>query len=196
MTKTLTLIALATTAIALPTAAIAQRLPATVIAVVDNDRIGSECTACKAAAAQLRSQEAALRTRAQTLQTELETARKPIEAAVTALAGKQPDAALQQRITAYSQREQRAQQEIQTSQRNLQSTNAHVNQQISARLRPIITTVANARGANIAIPKDMTLYAASTVEITNDVLAQLNSQLPSVSVTPLPQQQQRQPQGR
>ena len=44
------------------------------------------------------------------------------------------------------------------------------------------------------------LAAAPTIDVTNDVLAQLNQQLPSVSVTPLPAQAQQpaqqQPQGR
>lgn len=196
MKKTLSMFAVAAASVALSTPASAQRLPAAVIAVVDNDRIGAECTACRAAAAQLRSQEATLRTRAQTLQNELQTAGKPIEDAVKALGTRQPDAALQQRIAAYQQREQRAQQELQTGQRNLQSITAHVNQQISRRLQPIITSVAAARGATIAVPKDSTLYAAPALEITNDVLAQLNTQLPAVSVTPLPQQQQQQTPGR
>lgn len=196
MKTILTLTAFAATALAVPTTVSAQRLPAGVIAVVDSDRIGSECTACKAAAAQLRSQESALRTRAQTLEKELETARKPIQDAVNALAGKEPDAALKARVTAYQQREQRAQQELATGQRNLQSTNVHVNQQISNRLRTIVASVANARGATVAVPKDVTLFAAPAVDITSEVLTQLNTQLPSVSVTPLPQQQQQRPQGR
>ena len=40
------------------------------------------------------------------------------------------------------------------------------------------------------------LPSLAALDITNEVLAQLNQQLPSVSVTPLPQQQQQQPQGR
>jgi Skp family chaperone for outer membrane proteins len=188
--------AIAAAALAIPATASAQRLPAAVVAVVDNDRIGSECTACRAAAAQLRSQENALRTRAQTLQRELETTGKPIQDAINALGSRQPDAALQQRMTAYRQREQQARQEIANAETNLRSINAHVNQQIAARLRPIIASVAASRGATVAIPKDVAIYAAPTVEITNDVLAQLNSQLPAVSITPLPQQQQTQTQGR
>jgi outer membrane protein len=39
---------------------------------------------------------------------------------------------------------------------------------------------------------DATLAHAATVNITADVLARLNAALPSVSATPLPQQQQQQ----
>ena len=194
MNTKLLLAAVAATVL-VPASAQAQRTPAAVIAVVDTDRIGNECTACRAAATQLQSQQNSLRTRAETLQNQLRTEGAPIQTAVNALAGKQPDAALRQRITAFETKQQNAQQEIANAQRNLQSTQLHVNQQIGARLGTIINSVAAARGANIALDKGNTLYAAPTVDITNDVLAQLNQQLPSVSVTPLPQAQQR-PQGR
>ncbi len=194
MTNKLLLATLAATAF-VPAAAQAQRAPAAVVVVIDTDRIGRECTACRAAATQLQSQENALRTRAQTLQQQLAPEGQTLEREVGALAGKQPSAALQQRITAFQNKQRSAQQELANGQRNLASTQANVNQQISARLATIIQTVAQQRGANLALPKDTTVYAGPAVDVTNDVLAQLNRQLPSVSVTPLPQSQQ-QPQGR
>ena len=193
------LLAAAAAGLLLPAAAQAQRTPAAVIAVVDTDRIASECTACRAASTQLQTQTNALRTRAQTLQQQLQTEGRPVQQAVDALNGKQPDAALRQRITALQTKQQNAEQELANSQRNLQSTQLHVQQQIGNRLRTIIASVAAARGANIALEKGAILYSAPAVEITNEVLAQLNQQLPSVSVTPLPQtqqQQQQRPQGR
>ena len=44
----------------------------------------------------------------------------------------------------------------------------------------------NARNANIAVDTNATLARANALDVTNDVLAALNSALPSVSVTPLP----------
>jgi Skp family chaperone for outer membrane proteins len=63
----------------------------------------------------------------------------------------------------------------------------------------VTNQVMTQRGANVAVDTNATLARANSVDITNDVLAQLNQQLPSVSVTPLPQQQQpaqQQPTGR
>lgn len=195
MTKHFAAALIAASALAAP--ALAQRAPAAVVVVVDTDRIGAECTACRAATQQLQQREQQLRTRAQTLQTQLQTEGKPIQDSIEALKGKQPDAALQQRVAAFQAKQRSAEQELSNSQRSLQSTQAHVNQQIGARLRTIIGTVAAQRGANIAVGKDTTLYSATTVDVTDAVLAQLNQQLPSVSVTPLPQQpQQTNPQGR
>ncbi len=196
MNKTLFGTALVAVLAAIPAAAPAQRIGPAVVAVVDTDRISSECTACRAAATQLQTQGQTLRTRAQTLQQQLQTQGQPIQTAVNALNGKQPDAALQQRITAFQTQQNNAQQELARSEQNLRSTQLHIQQQIGARLGPIINTVAQARGANIAIDRGSALFAAPALDITNEVLAQLNQQLPSVSVTPLPQQQQQQPQGR
>ena len=182
--------------VAIPTAAPAQRLGSAIVAVVDSDRIARECTACRAAQTQLATQGNTLRTRAQQLQTQLQTQGAPIQTAVNALSGRQPDAALQQRITAFQTQENNARQELARGEQNLRSTQAHVQQQISARLLPIINTVMQSRGANLAVDRGATLAASPALDITNDVLAQLNQQLPSVSVTPLPQQQQQQPTGR
>ncbi|HET7710037.1 MAG TPA: OmpH family outer membrane protein [Sphingomicrobium sp.] len=195
--KKLILSTIAAAAMVIPAAAQAQRAPAAVIITVNTDRIARDCTACRAATTTIQGQQNALRTRAQTLAQQLETESKPIQNAVNALNGKAPDAALQARITAFQTKQQNAQRELAASERNIQSTQVNVNQQIGARLRTIISSVATARGANIALDSGATLYSAPAVDVTDAVLAQLNQQLPAVSVTPLPQTQQPAPsQGR
>ncbi|NJC06285.1 Skp family chaperone for outer membrane proteins [Sphingomonas kaistensis] len=191
MTNKLVLGLLAATAVATPAAA--QRLPAAVVAVVDSGRIYAECTACRAALTQLQSQATALQTRQQALAAPIQTEGQAIEAAINALPAAQrqnPPAALQQRVQRWQQSQQTANQELQGLQTRLQSTQAHVRQQLDARLGPIINQAMVARGANIAVDTDATLARANGVDITNDVLTALNAQVPSVSVTPLPQQAQ------
>jgi outer membrane protein len=197
MTKLFFGAALAALAATIPAAAPAQRLSPAVVAVVDVARVSTECTACRAAATQLQTQLQQLQARAQQLRQPLQTEGQSLETALRALNGKQPDAALQARITAFQTRENSANQELAQAQQRLQSTQANVNRQISERLRPILNTVLQQRGATIIVDKGSTLASAPTVDVTNDVLAQLNQQLPSVSVTPLPQQpNQQQPTGR
>jgi len=193
-----TLIAASSIAVAaLSTGASAQRLSPAVIAVVDTDRISRECTACRTAQTQLQTQGTTLRTRAQTLQTQLQTSGQPIQTAVNALSGRQPDAALQGRITAFQTQQRNASQEIERGEQNLRSVQANVSRQISERLIPIINTVSAARGAAVTVDRGNVLFAAPNLDITNDVLAQLNQQLPSVSITPLPAAAQApRPQGR
>jgi hypothetical protein len=53
-----------------------------------------------------------------------------------------------------------------------------------------------AQGANIAVDMEGTIAHGPGTDVTAAVLAALNASLPSVSVTPLPQAQQQQPQGR
>ena len=192
MTNKLVLGLLAAAAVAAPAAA-QNRLPAAVVAVVDTGRIYSECTACRAAVTQLQSQETALQTCQQALAAPIQTEGQAIEAAINALPAAQrqsPPAALQQRVQLWQQSQQTANQELQGLQTRLQSTQQHVRQQIDARLGPIINQAMTARGANIAVDTEATLARSNGIDITADVLTALNAQVPSVSVTPLPQQAQ------
>ena len=197
MTKYLAAALFAATSLAAP--AMAQRAPAAVIVVVDTDRIYRECNACRTAQTQLQSQVATLRTRQQTLETQLRPEGQAIQTAVAALAGKTPDAALQNRVKAFQQRQEQANQELARGQQNLQSIQQNVLRQINERLRPVINQVMTQKGANVAVDVEATLAHGAATNVTNDVLAQLNTALPSVSLTPLPQAaqpQQTTPQGR
>ena len=180
--------------------AAAQRLNPAAIAVVDTDRILRECTACKAAQAQLQTQVTQLQQRQQQLSAPLQTEAQQLQQQVGALQGKQPDAALQQRIQALQVRQNQANEELGRGEQNVRSIQANVLQQINAKLGPIVNAVMGTRGASLVVDRGSVLAAAPTVDVTNDVLAQLNQQLPTVSVTPLPQAQQpaqrQQPQGR
>lgn len=187
--------ALGALALAIPAAAPAQRAPAAAIVVVDMERVYQECTACKAANAQLQTQLQQIQQRAQQLAQPIQTEGTAIQTAIRALNGKQPDAALQARITALQTKQNQGNQEIQGREQTLRSTQANVAQQINTRLNPIINQVMTARGANLALDATSTLARAQALDVTNDVLAQLNQQLPSVTVAPLPagQQPQQQP---
>ena len=90
MKTSLTILALSASALAVPSAAIAQRAPAAVIVVVDSDRIYRDCTACKTAQTQLQSRLTGLQTRQQTLPTTAPWG-KAIQAAIQALGSKAPE---------------------------------------------------------------------------------------------------------
>jgi Skp family chaperone for outer membrane proteins len=200
MKTLLSTLLVASSLIAVPTAAIAQQAPAAVIIVVDSDRVYRECTACRTATTQLQSRVTALQTRQTTLEGQLRPEGQSIQAAVQALAGKEPDAALRTRAQAFQTRQQAANKELTDGQQNIQSIQANVLRQIDERLRPAITQVMTARGANLAIDVDATLARSNGVDVTNDVLAALNRTLTTVSLTPLPANQrpaqQQRPQGR
>ena len=194
--KTLIYIAaLAASAAAIPSAAVAQKAPAAVVVVVDSDRIYRECTACKSAQSQLQAKVTALQTRQKSLADGLRPEGQSIQTAIQALKGADPDAALRARVQAFQAKEEAANKELSTGQQNLQSIQANVVRQINARMSPVITQVMTASGANIAVDTGATLGHAQGVDVTAAVLAGLNAALPSVALTPLPASQQ-QPQGR
>ena len=196
MKTILTIAAVATSALAIPSAAVAQRAPAAVVVVVDSERIYRECTACRTAQTQLQARVTAFQTRQQTLANQLRPEGQAIQTAINALAGRAPDAALRARAEAFQKKQDDANQELARSQQNLQSIQANVVRQINARMNPVINQVMTARGANLALDVDATLAHSQTIDVTTEVLAGLNRALPSVSLTPLPAQQQRPPQGR
>ena len=190
MRHILTLAALAASATAVPTAAQAQRVPAAVIVVVDSSRIYRECTACRTAQASLQSQANALQARQQALAGPLRTESQAIQTAINALGGKEPDAALRARVQAFQTKERQANEELQRTQANLQSIQQNVLRQINVRLGPAVNQVMVQSGANLAVDVDATLAHSAGTDVTNAVLAALNATLPSVTLTPLPAQQQ------
>lgn len=195
--------AIAALSLGVPGAAMAQRAPGAVIVVVDTDRIYRDCTACKAAQTQLQAMITSARSRAQQIGQPLQTEQQSIEQAAAALrnqtgaARTAAETALNARLQQFQTRQTSAQQEIQRLDQNVQSTQANVLRQINARLDPIVNQVMTQRGANIALDVNATLARSQALDVTTEVLTALNSQLPSVSVTPLPPQPgQPQPQGR
>lgn len=196
--KTL-LISAALAASILPTAATAQAIPGAVIAVVDLEKVTSQCNACKTATAALRSQATALQSRQQALVAPLQTEQKAIQAAIDALPqGKEPDAALKQRAAAFQTKYQQAQEEVARSEQQIQRNQAYINQQVREKLGPIYSQVMQRRGANLMVETGTTLATSTALDVSNDVLAALNTAMPTLQTTAPAQAatRQSQPQGR
>ena len=175
-----------------PFAASAQRATGALILIVDTDTVFRTCTACVAAQIQLQSMITALQQQQQTLSAPIQAEAQAVETAATAArnltgaARTQAEAAIQARLAALQTRQNQANQTLQRQEQNIRSSQANVSQQLSARLDPIVRQVMTARGANIVLPKAATLAASDALEVTTEVLAALNQQLPAVTVAPLP----------
>jgi outer membrane protein len=191
--KTLLLSAAVLAAAIMPSAAAAQAVPAAVIAVVDLERVTANCNACKTANAALTSQVNALKTRQQSLAAPLKTEGQALEAAGKALNGKAPDAALQARANAYQTKLQQAQQEMARQEEQIRRNQAYIQKQIGDKLGPVYQQVMTRRGANVLLEAGTTLASSNSIDVTNDVLAGLNSALPTIATTAPATQQ---PQGR
>jgi Skp family chaperone for outer membrane proteins len=162
--------------------AMAQTLSPAVIVIVDLDRIVNESAAGKTAAQELQTRAQGLNARRQTLATQLQTEAQAIQQGQQAktLAGP----ALEQRVKAFQDKEQAANAELQRGQDDLQRSQQYIVQQITNAANPIITQVMRERGASIALAERATLQHTAALNVTNDVLARLNTSLPRVSSTP------------
>lgn len=172
---------------ALPAApAAAQQLPASVIAVVDMQRLARDCTACRAGAALLDAQEKQLRDRVRQSQASLEPERRAVDQAMRAAQGN-PDAALRQRAASLQAQRIAADQQLGVERTALRRNQAFVRDQISARLRPIVDRLMRDRGANIVVSKGATFALSPALEITDAVLAEINREMTTVNaVAPAP----------
>lgn len=191
--------ALAAGTMAIPAAANAQSLPSSAVGVVDLNKLRAECTACQTALAQLQQQQQQLTQRRNELAAPLNTEGQAIQAEIQALNGKQPTQALQQRVQSLQQRESQANRELAQREQTLQRNAAYVRQQIDAQLSPALDAVMARRKATVMIDVSQSLRHNPAIDVTNDVMAELNQRLTSLqTVAPAPQQpaQQQTPQGR
>ena len=194
--KNLLLSASLVAAALVPSVAQAQAIPAAVVAVVDLDKVTTQCNACKTARAALESQVTGLRNRQQALAGPIQTEGKSIQDAINALNGKEPDAALKARAQAWDTKRQQATEELQRQQQQIEANSQYVQKQVSDKLGPIYSSVMQRRGANIMVEIGQTLASGATLDVTNDVLTALNSALPSIATTAPAAARTNQPQGR
>lgn len=181
--KNLLIYASLVTSAVIPSAAHAQAISPAVIAVVDLDKVTSECTACKTALAALRAQGQAYQSRESALAAPLKTEQESLQTAVNALNGKEPDAALKARITAFQNKQQQGATELQRQQQQLQRNQQYVQRQIAEKLGPIYSQVMQRRGATIMLEQGATLATAQSLDVTNDVIAALNTAMPTIQTT-------------
>ncbi len=191
--KTLFISAAFAASVLTPSAARAQSIPTAVVAVVDLERVESECNACRTASAALKGQVSSFESRRDTLASSLQAEQKSIQTSIDALKGKDPDAALQARVKAFQAKAQTSEQELAGQQAQIQRNQQYIQKQIQDKLTPIYQQVMVRRGANVLVEVGATLATAQSVDVTNDVLASLNSALPSL-ITTAPAQSA--PQGR
>ena len=197
--KTIFAAALAASTVMLPAAAQAQALPEAKIAIVDSQRVRSACTACVTAAAQLKTQADAIAARETELAGPLEASGQAIQAEINALNGADPSAALQQRVQQFEASRRAATQEINGRRQTLQRNSQYVSQQFSAAYQPSVQAVMQARGAHLVMDGQQALMHSPSIDITAEVLAEVNRRLTTIATTaPAPAQpaQQQTPAGR
>jgi len=170
-----------------PVAVQAQPLPAPSIAVVNIAQVFETCTACAAALTQIRAQSQQLQQRAQQLGAQIETESRALNTLINALPpGAQPDAALSARIQAFESLRQNADREVTAGRERLQRNLNFVNEQIGARVRPAIQTIATQRGATIVMDRGGLIDANAALDITAPVLAIVNQNTAPLNINAPP----------
>jgi Skp family chaperone for outer membrane proteins len=180
---------------AVPTVAAAQALPAPVIAVVDVQKAMTTCNACKTALGQLETQLKGIKSLQASLEGPLQTEARAIQTAANALGGKPADAALTARAEAFEKKQNDAQRQLQTREQQFQRNRSFVLQQINQKMEPVLTSVLARRNASVMLDAGSVVRFAPTIDVTNDVVAGLNTSLTSISAT-APAQTAAAPQGR
>ena len=182
--------------LAVPAAAPAQRAPGALLSSWSIPTASTSTAPLSRPQTQLQSMGTHLQQRATQLGQPIETELQSIQQAANAAARRQAPLApprktqLQQRAQRLDQQRNAAQQELARMEQNLRSTQANVIQQINTRLNPIINQVMTQRGANLAVDVGATLAHSGALNVTDQVLQQLNARLPSVTVAPMQQTQQ------
>ncbi len=188
--------AIAAATVSLPTVAIAQAVPAATVAVVDLERVTSQCTACKTALTALQGQ--------------ISSAPSAPDRACDPAGGRAEgdpgrDHRPQRRATrcgAHRPRQGVPDQAAAGRPGNVEPRAADpaqpgVHQPADlAEAGPIYQQVMQRRGANVMVERGAVLAAASAVDVTADVLTALNAALPSLATTAPAAPAQAQPQGR
>ncbi len=174
---------LAASFVTLPSIASAQALPAPVIAIVDIQRVQTQCTACKTALTQLETQLNSIKALQTTLETPLSTEAAALRAAAQALNGKAPDAALQARATAFEKKQGDAERQLAARQQTFQRNRAYVLQQINTKLEPAVASVLTKRGATVMLDATQIIRSVPSLDVTADVITALNAGLRSIATT-------------
>jgi Skp family chaperone for outer membrane proteins len=174
------------TAIALTTApAIAQSK--TGIAVADLQRAVGTSAAYTAARTQMQTtykpQIDAFNARKTAIDAELKTKGDALQAALTA-AGNKPTPAIETQYQQFQQSQQTAQAELQRMGQPIGLANAYVEEQITAKLSDALKAVMTKTKVDLVLSPEATVSYQPTVDITQAVVTELNTLVPSVGITP------------
>jgi len=156
----------------------AQQLPATVAAVIDYQRILRDA----AAARSIREQ---IELRRKAYQEEISKEEQRLHEADKAFAKQRsllsPDAFADKRRE-FEAEVAEVQRLVQERRRALDSVSAEALNEVKKALIEIVTGIAEERGFNLVLPSSEVLFFARSIDLTEEVLAQLDANLPQVAV--------------
>ena len=166
-----------------PVAVQAQTLPPAVIIIVNMDQVFNASAAGKQAQAELKAKIDAMQARANTLRAQFGAEEEALGKSQPAPTNTAARPAWEAKVRDFQSRQQTAQTELSNREKEFQASRTYVLKQITDASNPIISTLMRERGASIAMPEGATLQHASSIDVTNDLVARLDKALPRVSTT-------------
>lgn len=163
----------------LPAAAFAQQVS---VLIVDMDRVVSESAAYAAARPQLEARGQAIQTQRNTYQTQFQTEGQALQQ--QAQSGVATPDALQAKQVELQKKIQDAERDIRNRAQLLQRTEQWVFKQIVDAATPVVQELMRAKGAQVVLNEGATFSYTQSLDITNEVLAQVNARFPTASLTP------------
>jgi outer membrane protein len=156
----------------------AQKLPPTVAAVIDYQRILQEARAARS----IREQIERRRTAYQEEIGQEEQRLREVDQAFAKQRSLLTPEALAEKRREFEQEVVEVQKIVQERRRRLDRASGAALNEVKQALIEIVTGIAEARGFNLVLPSSEVLFFARTIDLTEEVLAQLDQRLPSVDV--------------
>ena len=147
------------------------------VCIFSFDRALATSTAGKAASTRLQQLTAQVQAELQPEQTSLQTDAKAFESQRATLPADQVQSrgqALQQRLSAFQQKGQLRQEE-------LRATGSKAQQRIGAEMEPLVRAVYTARNCSLLLNGDGVLGANPAMDLTDQVVTQLNAKMPTIT---------------
>lgn len=156
------------------------------VAVADLSGAISQSTAFQAARTQIQTQYKTQIDAANARGTALQGQLAPLAQELQTLQGNPatPQATLQAKVAAFQQRREAAQRELAGMQAPFERPLAYAQEQVADKLDAAVRAAMAAKGVTILIRPDAVLIANPAGDLTQDIVAQLNNQVKTVSITP------------
>jgi Skp family chaperone for outer membrane proteins len=161
--------------------AAAQKLPTTIAAVIDYQRILRDAAAARSIREQIEA-------RRKTYQEEISKEEQRLHEADKEFAKQRsvlsPEAFAERRRE-FEQDVAEVQRKVQERRRELDRMSAAALNQVKEALIEIVTSIAEERGFNLVLPTSEVLFFSRALDLTEEVLAKLDARLPQVQLSAL-----------
>jgi outer membrane protein len=159
--------------------ALAQKLPPTVAAVIDYQRILRDAAAARSIRDQIEARRKAYQEEISKEEQRLHEADKAFAEQRRALS---PEAFAEKRRE-FEQEVAKVQRMVQERRRELDRLSATALNEVRQALIEIVTSIAEERGFNLVLPSSDVLFFARTLDLTEEVLGKLDARLPEVQLS-------------